>query len=171
MSLQTLDDLLQNELQDLYSAENQLVKALPKLAKKASSATLKQAFTDHLRQTEGHVARLEEIGKKFDVRITGKKCPAMEGLIKEGGEVLEERGTPTVIDAALISAAQRVEHYEIAGYGNARTLASELGKSEISTLLQQTLDEEAQADQRLTAIAMQEVFNSTTAQHQYPGAD
>ena len=161
MSLQTLDDLFKDELKDLYSAETQLDKALPKMAKKASSAALAQAFTDHLRQTQDHVARLEKIAEQLEFRVTGKKCAVMEGLVKEGGQVIDDDGEPAVIDAALISAAQRVEHYEIAGYGNARALADELGKPEVSKILQETLDEEAQADKNLTAIAQDEVFTTS----------
>jgi ferritin-like metal-binding protein YciE len=158
MAMDSLAELLEDELKDLYSAENQLIKALPKMAKKASSATLKTAFTDHLRQTEGHVARLEKIGKSLEIKLTGKKCAAMEGLVKEGSEVIEEEGDDAVIDAALIGAAQRVEHYEMAAYGTVRGIAQQLGHADAVKLLQQTLDEEGAADQKLTTIAQGEVL-------------
>jgi ferritin-like metal-binding protein YciE len=158
MSLKTLESLLEDELKDLYSAENQLVKALPKMAKKAASASLKDAFTGHLKETEGHVARLEQIAKAMDFRVTGKTCAAMEGLIKEGKEALDADGAPSVIDAALIGAAQRIEHYEMAAYGTARAMAEELGKDQVATLLQQTLDEEKNADRKLTSIAEDEIL-------------
>jgi ferritin-like metal-binding protein YciE len=158
MAMDSLDALLEDELKDLYSAENQLIKALPKMAKKASSAALKSAFTDHLKQTEGHVARLEKIGKSLDIKLTGKKCAAMEGLVKEGSEVIEEEGDDAVIDAALIGAAQRVEHYEMAAYGTVRGIAQQLGHADAVKLLQQTLDEEGAADKKLTSIAEGEVL-------------
>ena len=160
MSMATLPDLLEDELKDIYSAENQLVKALPKMAKKASSATLKKAFTDHLKQTEGHVARLEKIGKELDITLKGKTCAAMKGLVEEGKEVIDEDGDPSIIDAALIGAAQRVEHYEMAAYGTVRAMAAALGHDRVAKLLQQTLDEEGAADKKLTAIAEDEVLSS-----------
>src|SRR5580765_4378245 len=123
MKLETLHDLYVDELKDLYNAENQLVKALPKMAKAASDPLLAKAFTDHLAETEGQVQRLEKIFKQLEVSPTGKTCKAMEGLLKEGKEVMAEEADPTVMDAALIAAAQRVEHYEMAGYGCVRTLA------------------------------------------------
>ena len=153
MSMDTLSNLLEDELKDLYNAENQLVKALPKMAKKATSDELTQAFTDHLEETRGHVSRLEKIGKILDVKLTGKTCKAMEGLVEEGSEVIEEDGEDAVIDCALIGAAQRVEHYEIAAYGTARAIAEELGHSEVVDLLQETLDEEGAADKKLTEIS------------------
>ena len=153
MSMDSLSDLLEDELKDLYSAENQLVKALPKMAKKASSSALKSAFTEHLKQTEGHVARLEKIGKSLEIKLTGKTCAAMKGLVEEGKEVIEEDGEPAVIDAALIGAAQRVEHYEMAAYGTTRAMAEALGHDAVVKLLQQTLDEEGAADKKLTQIA------------------
>ena len=158
MPMDSLPDLLEDELKDLYSAENQLLKALPKMAKKASSATLKKAFTDHLRETEGHVARLEKIGKSLDITLKGKTCAAMKGLVEEGKEVIDEDGEPSVIDAALIGAAQRVEHYEMAAYGTTRAMAAALGHDSAVKLLQQTLDEEGAADKKLTAIAESEVL-------------
>ena len=159
MGMNSLSDLLEDELKDLYSAENQLVKALPKMAKKASSAELKSAFTDHLEETKGHVERLTKIGKRLDITLTGKKCKAMEGLVEEGSEILEEDGEPAVLDAALIGAAQRVEHYEIAAYGTVRAIAEQLGQTEVVDLLQETLDEEGAADKKLTQIAEGEVLS------------
>lgn len=157
--MDSLQSLLEDELKDLYSAENQLVKALPKMAKKASNEKLKQAFTSHLAETEGHVKRLERIAKMIDAKLTGKKCHAMEGLIDEGKEIMSEDGEEAVIDAALIGAAQRVEHYEIAAYGTVRAIAEQLGKKDVVRLLQQTLDEEGAADKKLTAIAEGEVLS------------
>jgi ferritin-like metal-binding protein YciE len=153
MAFDSLPDLLEDELRDLYNAENQLVKALPKLAKVASPGELKEAFTSHLKETEGHVQRLEEIGESLGICMGGKKCKAMEGLVAEGKEILDEDGEPAVIDAALIGAAQRVEHYEMAGYGTARAMAERLGHKDVVDLLQLTLDEERAADEKLTQIA------------------
>jgi ferritin-like metal-binding protein YciE len=158
MSMDSLSDLLEDELKDLYSAENQLLKALPKMAKKASSEQLKTAFTSHLKETEGHVERLKQIGEALDIKLTGKTCKAMEGLIEEGKEILEEDGEDAVIDAALIGAAQRVEHYEIAAYGTVRSMAMTLEHSQVVKLLEQTLKEEGAADKKLTAIAEGEVL-------------
>ena len=158
MALETLSELMTDELKDLFSAENQLLKALPKMAKKASSAKLKDAFTKHLKETEHHVTRLESIGDILGIRLSGKKCKAMEGLVEEGKEVLEEEGTPAVIDAALIGAAQRVEHYEMAAYGTTRAMAESLNQPRIAKLLQETLDEEEAADKKLTEIAEQDVL-------------
>ena len=152
MELETLRALYVDELKDLYSAENQILKALPKMAKAATNEDLKAGFLEHLEQTQGQVERLEQIFEKLDVKPRGKKCKAMEGLIEEGKEVMEEAGDD-VLDASLIAAAQKVEHYEIAGYGCARTYAHLLGDEEAANLLQQTLDEEAQTDKRLTQIA------------------
>lgn len=163
MAMDKLSQLMEDELRDLFSAENQLLKALPKMAKKASSKSLKDAFTGHLKQTEGHVKRLENIGKVLEIKLGGKKCKAMEGLIEEGKEVLEEDGDSAVIDAALIGAAQRVEHYEMAGYGTARGMAERLGHDNVVELLQQTLDEEGAADKKLTQIAEEEVLVEAAA--------
>jgi ferritin-like metal-binding protein YciE len=154
----TLDKLLIDELKDLYNAENQLVKALPKLAKKASTPRLAEAFNEHLEETRNHVSRLDTISKTLGVKLTGKKCAAMEGLIEEGKEILEEQDEGPVMDAALIGAAQRVEHYEIAAYGTARTMAEILGQDEVARLLQQTLDEEGAADKLLTQISEKDVL-------------
>ena len=153
MKLDSLQKLYIEELRDLYNAENQLVKALPKMAKHASHQELKQAFEDHLEQTKEHVERLDEIFKRLDERPTGKTCKGMKGLIEEGSEILEKDGDESVLDAALIGAAQRVEHYEIAGYGTVRTFANMLGENEAAELLQQTLDEEGEADKLLTELA------------------
>jgi ferritin-like metal-binding protein YciE len=156
--MDTLADLLEDELKDIYSAENQLLKALPRMAKKASSPALKEAFTSHLKETEGHVKRLEKIGESLEIKLKGKTCHAMKGLVEEGKEVLEEEGMGPVIDAALIGAAQRVEHYEMAAYGTVRGIANELGHSDVVELLQETLEEEGAADKKLTKIAEGEVL-------------
>ncbi len=153
MQLQTLRDLFVHEIKDLYSAETQLVKALPKMAKAASSPELKEAFEDHLAETEVHVARLEKICEGLKISPKGKKCAAMEGLIEEGSEIIGLKGSPAVKDAALIAAAQRVEHYEMAGYGCVRTFANTLGFTEEADILQETLDEEGNTDKRLTELA------------------
>jgi ferritin-like metal-binding protein YciE len=141
MKLESFDELLHHELTDLYSAEKQLVAALPKMAKGASSDELRSAFEKHLEQTEEHVNRLDKIFKALEMKPGRHKCKAMEGLIEEGAELLKEDADEAIRDAALIGAAQRVEHYEIAGYGTARTFAEMLGHTEAAELLQQTLDE------------------------------
>ncbi len=153
MELSSLEDLFVDELKDLYSAETQLLKSIPKMAKAASSKELKAGFEKHLKQTEGHVDRLEQIFEELGASPKGKKCKAMEGLVEEGAEVIDEDAEPEVKDAALIAAAQRVEHYEIAGYGCVRTYAKILGNTEAAKLLQQTLDEEADTDKALTKLA------------------
>lgn len=158
MKLNGLRELFLDELKDLYSAESQLVKALPKMAKTASSEQLQTAFTDHLEQTRGHVNRLEQIGENLGVTLSGKKCKAMEGLIKEGKEVIDSEGADDIIDLALIAAAQRVEHYEISAYGSARAMAEQLGNSSAVQLLQETLDEESAADEKLTSIAEKDLY-------------
>lgn len=165
MKMRTLEDLFQHELKDLYSAEKQLTKALPKMAKAASNARLKDAFESHLEETEGQVERLEKLLEKFEISARGVKCKAMEGLLEEGKEILEQEMEDDVRDAALIAAAQRVEHYEIAGYGCARTFAEMLGYTEAATLLQKTLDEEAAADRKLTAVAMERVNEEALTSH------
>jgi ferritin-like metal-binding protein YciE len=157
MKLDSFDDLFLHELQDLYSAEKQLVSALPKMAKKAASEELKRAFESHLEQTQGHLNRLEKIFQDLELSPGRHKCKAMEGLIEEGAELLKEDAEPALRDAALIGAAQRVEHYEIAGYGTARTFAEMLGHTQAAESLQQTLDEEKETDQLLTEIAMSSV--------------
>jgi ferritin-like metal-binding protein YciE len=152
MSLESLDTLFLNELKDVYNAEKQILKALPRMAKAATDDALRQAFTKHLRETEGQVRRLERIFKSLGQAPRGKKCKGMEGLIEEGKEIMEEEGAPEVIDAALISAAQRVEHYEMAAYGCLRTYAQLLGHDDAVELLQQTLAEEEATDEALTAL-------------------
>jgi ferritin-like metal-binding protein YciE len=158
MKLPTIAKLLEDQLKDIYSAESQLVKALPKMAKKASFKGLKDAIANHLLETKHQVERLDEMGQVLGIKLAGKKCKAMEGLIAEGGEVLEAEGPGPVIDAALIAAAQRVEHYEISAYGSARALAHQLGHEEVVDLLQQTLDEESAADEKLTALSEEEIL-------------
>ena len=153
MKLESLEDLYVDELKDLYSAENQLLKALPKMAKAASAPKLSKAFESHLKQTRGHVTRLEKIFKKLGGTPKGKKCKAMEGLLAEGKELMAEDADAAVMDAALIGAAQRVEHYEMAGYGCVRTYARLLGHNDAADLLQKTLDEEGAADKALTELA------------------
>jgi ferritin-like metal-binding protein YciE len=148
-----LEELLVDELKDLYSAEKQIVAALPKMAKAASSPDLRRAFERHLEETRRQVERLEQIGEDLEVRLTGKKCKGMEGLIDEGKELLEEDLDENALDAGLIGAAQKVEHYEIAAYGTARTHANLLGYKKAAKLLQQTLDEEGATDKKLTALA------------------
>ena len=148
-----LEELLVDELKDLYSAENQIIKALPKMAKAASAPELKRAFERHLEETRRQVERLNQIGEALDIKLTGKKCKGMEGLIEEGKEVMEEDLDENALDAGLIGAAQKVEHYEIAGYGTARTHAEVLGLSKVAKLLQQTLDEEGATDKKLTQLA------------------
>lgn len=153
MELDTLQDLYITELKDLYSAEKQLIKALPKMAKAASNAQLADGFKLHLEETKEHAVRLETILKSHDQTTRGPKCKGMEGVVAEGEEMIEEEGDDEVRDAGLISAAQRVEHYEIAGYGCARTYAELLGDKEGAKLLQQTLDEEGATDKKLTKLA------------------
>ena len=153
MKLNSLNDLLHHELKDLYSAENQLVKALPKMAKAATNADLKAGFEEHLEQTKGHVKRLDQIGEQLGIKLTGHKCKAMEGLIEEGAELIDEDAEDSVRDAGLIGAAQRVEHYEMAGYGTARALAEKLGHEDIAEILGETLEEERATDAKLTELA------------------
>jgi len=157
MALKTLEDLFVHELKDLYSAEKQLVKALPKMAKAASSPKLRKGFETHLRQTEKHVERLERILDELGKSPRGPKCEAMAGLVEEGKKMIEEDAEPAVKDAGLIAAAQRVEHYEIAGYGTARTYAQHLGHTDAAELLQATLDEESQTNEKLTELAESEI--------------
>jgi len=154
MKQKTLRDFWIDELKDLHNAENQILKALPKMAKNATSDDLRQAFEEHLEQTKGHVERLDQIFEQIGLSGgRGKKCKGMEGVLDEGKEVLEEDLTDTVADAAMISAAQKVEHYEIASYGSARTHAEILGENEAVDLLEQTLQEEKETDERLTELA------------------
>jgi ferritin-like metal-binding protein YciE len=153
MQLNTLKDLFIDQIKDLKDAENQLTKALPKMAKAASSPQLKSAFEQHLEQTQMHLQRVEQILEEVTGNTRGKKCRAMEGLIEEGSELMKEKADPEVMDAGLIAAAQKVEHYEIASYGTARTYAQLLGENRIAQSLQQILDQEGQADKKLTQIA------------------
>lgn len=153
MELDTLKDLYVEELKDLYSAEKQLIKALPKMAKAANDKQLQEAFRTHLKQTAEHARRLEQICDELGVSPRGKKCVGMEGLIEEGSDLIKENPDPDVLDAGLISAAQHVEHYEMAGYGTVRTYARQLGFEEQADLLQQTLDEEGETDHLLTRLA------------------
>jgi ferritin-like metal-binding protein YciE len=153
MKLESLNDLFVEQLQDLYSAETQLVEALPKLAGAASHEELRDAFEQHLAETREHVKRLEQVLDQIGESPGDETCKGMQGLIKEGEEVLKMEGDPTVIDAALIAAAQRVEHYEIAGYGTVKALAGHLDLGDVKDILDETLDEEAKADKLLTGIA------------------
>jgi ferritin-like metal-binding protein YciE len=155
MNANRLKHLYVEELRDIYSAESQLVKALPKMAKAATSENLRAGFEEHLNQTKEHVARIETIFKVLGGSPKGKKCKGMEGLIAEGAEMIEKDPAPEELDAGLISAAQRVEHYEIAAYGCVRTYAELLGESEAQSLLQQTLNEEKETDEKLTELAGQ----------------
>jgi ferritin-like metal-binding protein YciE len=152
---QGLKELYIDELKDLYNAENQLVKALPKMAKAASSDELRQGFEKHLEQTKGHVQRLEKIFQALGENPKGKTCKGMQGLIEEGSEATEEDYEGSVMDAALIGAAQRVEHYEIAGYGTVRSMAETLGEDDHVSLLEHTLEEEKETDEKLTELAEQ----------------
>jgi ferritin-like metal-binding protein YciE len=153
MTKNSLQELYVEELKDLFSAETQLTKALPKMAKSATSEELRQGFEGHLEQTKGHVDRLQQIFEMLEEKGTGKKCLGMEGLIKEGAEVMGEDFGDAMMDAALISAAQRVEHYEIAGYGSVIAYAELLGESEQASLLRETLEEEKRTDEKLTELA------------------
>jgi ferritin-like metal-binding protein YciE len=158
MKLSSLCELLAEQIKDLHSAETQLVKALPKIVKGASSDALKEAIESHLEETRGHVERLEKIGEILDFKVTGQKCKGMQGLLEEGDEALKATGSEAVIDAAIVAAAQRVEHYEIAAYGSARTMAELLGKTDVVALLDETLEEEKAADSKLTSIVEKEIY-------------
>jgi len=151
--LNSLRELLVEELKDLYDAEHQLTRALPKMAEAAANSQLRDAFNQHLSETEGHIRRLEQAFQALGENASRKTCKAMKGLIEEGSEAIEENMDPEVKDAALIAAAQRVEHYEMAGYGAARTFAQTVGHRDVAELLQQNLDEEGNADKKLTQIA------------------
>jgi ferritin-like metal-binding protein YciE len=165
MKLHTLEELFVHELKDLLSAEKQLVKALPKMAKGANSPRLRSAFDDHLVQTKEHVDRIEEIFGQLGKSPRAETCEAMKGLLEEGGELLKEEGELAIKDAALIGAAQRVEHYEIAAYGTARTFAELLGLSEAVDLLQQTLDEEKETDAKLSKLCLSELRSAGTSRN------
>ncbi|HET8824427.1 MAG TPA: ferritin-like domain-containing protein [Terriglobales bacterium] len=153
MEINSLRELYVEQLRDLYDAENQLIKALPKMAKEASSDELRQGIEEHLEQTRGHAERIEQIFEQLGEKPKGKKCKGMQGLLEEGKETLEEDMEEDTKDAAIIAAAQRVEHYEISGYGTARTYANLLGENEAAELLEETLNEEKETDQKLTQLA------------------
>lgn len=168
MPLKTLEDLLHHELKDLYSAEKQLTKALPKMAKAATNADLADGFRTHLEETKGHVERLDEIASIIGKKLTGHKCKAMEGLVEEGADMIAEDAEDSVRDAGLIGAAQRVEHYEMAGYGTARTLAERLGLDEVAELLEATLEEEKATDSKLTELAQSFVNEEAASAEESP---
>jgi ferritin-like metal-binding protein YciE len=155
MSVGTLEELLIDELKDLYSAEKQIIRALPKIIKAVSSPELQEGLSNHLEETKGQVSRLEKMGEILSKKMTGKTCVGMKGVLEEGSEVLEDTEKGIVRDAALISACQRVEHYEMAGYGSARDFAKLLGQNEVAALLEETLAEEKNADKTLTAASKQ----------------
>jgi ferritin-like metal-binding protein YciE len=157
LKIETLEDLLLHELKDLYDAEQRIVDALPKMVDAAHSPKLKSAFQNHLAETKNHVSRLEEAFQQLGETPEATTCPAMKGLLSEGEEIIDAKGDEMVIDAALIAAAQRVEHYEMAGYGAARSIARRLGHAEVANVLQATLDEEGSADKTLTQIAESQV--------------
>jgi len=161
-TIDTLEDLLEDNLKDIYSAEKQLMKALPKMAKAASSDSVRSAMQAHIEETEEQVSRLEKVASVMDIKLNGKKCKAMEGLIAEGKEVMEEEGNEDLLDAALIVAAQKVEHYEIAAYGSAVSFAKKLGLSKVVDLLKTSLDEESAADKKLTKISENELLADFT---------
>ncbi|TDB68285.1 ferritin-like domain-containing protein [Arundinibacter roseus] len=155
--MKNLDDLLEHQLKDLYSAESQIIKALPKMAKKASDEQLKQALTDHLAETEEQKKRLEEACKILGFKPSGETCKAIEGILKEASDFLSESAEPAVMDAGIIAEAQRVEHYEISGYGTAARYAKQLGHKEVAKLLDQTLAEEQNADTKLNNLAIERI--------------
>jgi ferritin-like metal-binding protein YciE len=157
MAAKNMQDLLIEELRDIYHAEKQLTRALPKMARAASNEQLKQAFTQHLEETQGQIERLEQVFEKLDTRTRGKHCHAMEGLIEEAKEIMEMGLAPELQDVALIAAAQKVEHYEIAGYGTLHALAQSAGLDEVAQLLEQTLNEEKKTDQLLNELAINDV--------------
>ena len=158
MKIPTLEKLLEDQLKDIFSAENQLSKALPKLAKAAKAEGLKACFKSHLEETLGQIERLNQIGQCLGIKLTGKKCAAMEGLVEEGKEAMETEGPDAIFDLGLIAAAQRVEHYEISAYSSAIALAEHLGHDEVVEFLQETLDQETAAEEKLTTIAQEEIF-------------
>jgi ferritin-like metal-binding protein YciE len=174
MKIESLDELLQEELRDIYDAEKQLVKALPKMAKAASSDELQEAINEHLQITKGQVERLEQVFETLGTKAKSKTCAGMKGLIEEGEEVLEQDADDELKDLAIIGAAQRVEHYEIAAYGTARAFAERLGNEEVAELLQETLTEEEEADERLTEIAeslMDAVGQTEESEEEEEGAE
>jgi len=159
----SLEDLFVDQLQDLYDAEQRLTKALPQMAGAAHSASLRSGFEQHLRETENHIKRLERVFQTIGKKAQAKTCYAMKGLVEEGSEVVSAKGDPDVKDAALIAAAQRVEHYEMSGYGTARTFAQRLGNQEAARLLQETLQEEEATDKKLTQLAEAQGINAQAA--------
>jgi ferritin-like metal-binding protein YciE len=161
----TIKDLLADEIKDLYSAEKQLTKAIPKMAKGSNDPALKEAFASHLKETQQQVTRLEEIGQILGIKVTGKKCAGMEGVIQEGAEALEEEGDENVLDLGIIGAGSRVEHYEMAGYLTAISLAKRMGATDVADLLTQTLAEEQAAEKKLRQIAVGLLRNATTELH------
>jgi ferritin-like metal-binding protein YciE len=158
--LPTIQDLLEDEIKDLYSAEKQLTKAIPKMAKGAKTPSLKEAFTAHLKETQNQVQRLEKVAELLSIKPSGKKCVGMEGVIKEGVEVLEEQGNDTVLDIGIIGAGSRVEHYEMAGYLTAISLAQRLGAADAVALLSESLKEENAAEEKLRRIAKELIKNA-----------
>jgi ferritin-like metal-binding protein YciE len=168
-SKQTIKDLLEDEVKDLYSAEKQLTKAIPKMAQGSHDASLATAFKNHLKETEEQVARLEEVGRLLDIKPAGKKCEGMEGVIKEGAEALEEEGDEAILDLGIIGAGSRVEHYEMSGYITAISLAQRLGAREVVNLLQKSLAEEEAAEQTLRQIAAG-LIKGTAARGAVPSA-
>jgi len=161
-TMSTVEDLLVDQIRDLYDAEKQLVRALPKMAKAASSDELRQAIEDHLEETNNQVQRLEQAFEQLEKTAKGKTCKAMKGLIEEGGEVIEEDSEEPINDLALIAAAQRVEHYEISAYGTAKAMAKHIGENQVASLLEETEDEEKAADKKLTEIAMDLMQDATS---------
>lgn len=157
LSFNNFDDLLKAELYDLYDCEDRIIKALPKVAKAVSSPHLREGIQDHLRETKEQKTRLEQVFRRLGYDAKSHTCAAMKGLLEEGETVLKAKGDPRVKDAAILANAQRIEHYEIAAYGAARSFAEELGYSDVASMLQQTLDEEGETDKKLTSLAVQEV--------------
>jgi ferritin-like metal-binding protein YciE len=153
MAIETLEKLLEEEIKDLYDAEKQLTRALPKMAKAASDEELKGGFLEHLEQTKGHVTRLEQVFELLKMKPKGKPCAAMKGLIEEGSEATQEDAEGSIMDLMIVAAAQKVEHYEISGYGTVRAIAEQIGNHEVADLLRETEEEEAETDERLTEIA------------------
>jgi ferritin-like metal-binding protein YciE len=168
MKLHSLEDLFHEQLRDMFDAEKQLVKALPKMAKAAAAPELREAFEEHLEQTREHVERLERVFELIGKKARGKSCAAMAGLVEEGADIIDADGEPMVLDAGLIAAAQRVEHYEMAGYGCLRTWAQQMGNKEVARILEKTLNEEKETDQKLTDLA--ENLVNLAAQHETQNA-
>ena len=161
--MKSLEDLFEHQLKDLYSAETQLVAAMPKMAKAARNKQLVSAFETHLEETKNQLERLKTIGKKLDISLTGETCEAMKGLIKEAQGMIDEDAAPAVKDAGLIAEAQRIEHYEISGYGTAHRYATQLGHTEIAELLSQTLEEEKDTDEKLNDLAIESINEKAEA--------